>query len=88
MTLAQYHALKVWHIRHCRDRPLEKAAWDLVLMLWMCGWVGLPAALLVDAPLAFGTCGALLFLPGAYVALRRRLHRRGVLRCDWVTALR
>jgi len=28
------------------------------------------------------------FLPGAYVALRRYLHRSGRLRCDWITALR
>ena len=88
MTLTQYHALKVWHTRHCRDRPLEKSAWDLVLMLWMCGWVGLPATLLVGAPLATLGCTVLLLLPTAYVAARRRLHRRGVLRCDWVTAIR
>jgi hypothetical protein len=30
---------------------------------------------------------ALFFLPGAYVALRQRLHRAGILRCDWTVAL-
>ncbi len=32
-------------------------------------------------------CGALVFLPSAYVAVRRLLHRSGVLRCDWLRTL-
>ncbi|MDP3822712.1 MAG: hypothetical protein Q8R33_14675 [Burkholderiales bacterium] len=50
--------------------------------------MGLPVALLIDAPWAAAAGLALLFLPGRYVALRTRLHRSGRLRCDWITALR
>lgn len=85
MTLNQFHALKVWHTGH--RRPLEKNLWDLVLMFWLTGWVGLPAVLLLGQPLAGVACIALIGLPSAYVAWRKRLHRRGTLRCDWVNAL-
>jgi hypothetical protein len=88
MTLQQYHSLKVWHRRHWRDHPVEKNVWDTILTLWMSGWMGAPAALLINAPWAEAASFALLFLPGLYVALRIRLHRRGQLRCDWITALR
>ena len=88
MTLDQFHALKLWHQRHVRDRPLEKHAWDAVLTLWMMGWVGGPASFLIHVRWAAIVCLALLFLPGAYVSLRRRLHRAHLLRCDWIVALR
>ena len=88
MTLEQLHSLKLWHQRHVRDRPLEKQAWDAVLTLWMMGWVGGPTAFLIHLRWAAIVCLALLFLPGAYVALRRHLHRAHLLRCDWIAALR
>ena len=88
MTLGQFHALKVWHTRHWRDHPIEKTTWDAVLTLWLMGWVGGGAALLLGESWAVLTCLALLFLPNAYVAWRRHLHRVGRLRCDWITALR
>ena len=88
MTLDQLHELKLWHQRHVRDRPLEKHVWDAVLTLWMMGWVGGPTAFLIHLRWAALLCVALLFLPGAYVALRRRLHRAHLLRCDWMAALR
>ncbi len=87
MKLAQFERLKAWHQGHWREQPLEKHAWDMVLTLWLVGWVGLPATLLIHAGWAEIACVPLLFLPGAYVALRRRLHCRGVLRCDWTAAL-
>ena len=31
---------------------------------------------------------AVLFLPGRYVAARRRLHDKRRLRCDWIVALK
>ncbi len=88
MTLHQYHALRQWHSRHWRDHPLEKNLWEAVLTLWMTGWVGGAAALLLDLPWAQVGCMALLFLPSAYVALRARWHRTGRLRCDWIVSLR
>jgi len=88
MTLGQFHALKVWHIRHWRDHPLEKHTWDTVLMLWLIGWVGGAVSLILGVPWAELSCLMLLFLPSSYVAWRRHLHRAGRLRCDWITALR
>ena len=88
MTLQQYHSLKVWHRRHWRNHPVEKNLWEAILTLWLTGGIGLPVSLLIDEPWAAGASFALLFLPGLYVALRIRLHRRGKLRCDWITALR
>jgi hypothetical protein len=88
MTLDQLHDLKLWHQRHLLERPIEKHVWDAVLTFWMIGWVGGPASFLIHLRWALVVCLALLFLPGAYVALRRRLHRRRLLRCDWIAALR
>lgn len=87
MTLDQFHDLKTWHVRHAADRPLEGHVWNAVLTLWLVGWVGIPTAWLLGAQV-LGLAGlGLLLLPGAYVRLRRRLHRRGQLRCDWLGAL-
>ena len=88
MTLHQYHELKVWHARQGRRHPVEKAIWDTVLTLWLMGWVGGPAAYVLDRPWAEAACLAAVFLPGLYVAVRRRLHRTHRLRCDWMNALR
>ena len=88
MTLAQYHELKVWHLRHWRRQPVEKHCWDAVLTLWMMGWVGTPAAFLVDATWVELLGVTALFLPSTYVALRAALHRRRWLRCDWLIALK
>ena len=88
MTLTQFQDLKAWHLRHWREQPLEKQAWDGVLTLWMIGWVGGPATLVLQQPALAAACLALLFLPNRYVALRRRLHIKHRLRCDWLGMLR
>ena len=88
MTLAQFHRLKLWHERHRREHPLEKNLWEAVVTLWLMGWVGAPTAFLVHAAWALVVCAAFFFLPGAYVAIRRRLHYARILRCDWISALR
>jgi hypothetical protein len=87
MTLQQLHAIKLWHLAHKPENPLEYHTWDGVLTAWMVGWMGEPAALILWWPsLAFG-CALLFLTPGLYVALRRSLHRRGRLRCDWLAAI-
>jgi hypothetical protein len=88
MTLEQFHTLRLWHLRHVREQPLEKHIWDMVLTFWLAGLVGAPAALLIHAGWGLVACGGLLFLPGRYVAARRLLHSHGKLRCDWIGALR
>jgi len=86
MRLQEFHALKVWHRQHARH-PVEKNVWDAVLTIWLLGWVGAPTAFLLHAGWAEAACLGVLFLPGLYVALRRRLHRSHRLRCDWISAL-
>ena len=87
MTLDQFHDLKIWHTRHAGDRPLEAHVWNGVLTLWLMGWVGPPAAWLIGNDVEAAGALLLLPLPAAYVWLRRRLHRCGWLRCDWLSAL-
>ncbi len=87
MTLDQFHDLKLWHSRHAGDRPLEGHVWNAVLTLWLIGGVGSPAAWLLGQDLLAAAGVAMLLLPGAYVAARRQLHRRHLLRCDWIVAL-
>lgn len=87
MTLHQLQAIKLWHEAHKPDSPVEYHAWDGVLTAWVVGWMGEPAALLLWWPSLALFCAALFLVPSAYVALRRTLHRRGVLRCDWLTTL-
>ena len=88
MTLEQFNTLKLWHRTHSSNRPIERYAWDTVLLLWIAGWVGGPVALLVGAVGWAVICIALLFLPGAYVKTRKRLHAARRLRCDWLGAVR
>jgi len=86
MSLNQFHAIKDWYAGH--PRPMEQGAWDLVVCLWMMGWVGLPASLLLHLAWGVVACLAVMYLPSVYVTCRRRLHRSGRLRADWITALR
>ena len=87
MTLQQFHELKVWHQRQGRRHPVEKSLWDVVLTIWLLGWVGAPSAFLLHAGWAEAACLSVLFLPGLYVTLRRSLHRAHLVRCDWISAL-
>ena len=88
MTLHQYQELRLWHLRHWRRHPVEKNFWDVVLTLWMMGWAGGPGAMLIGQPWAVLACVGLVFLPSLYVGVRRYLHRRRLLRCDWAAVLR
>lgn len=87
MTLDQFDDLRLWH-RHHGGHPVESSLWNTVLTLWLAAWVGAPAAWLLQQDAIALAALPLLFAPSAYVALRRRLHRRGWLRCDWIVALR
>jgi hypothetical protein len=86
MTLQQLAAIKQWHMTHPLGHQVEQQVWDGVLASWVAGWTGLPAAWFLASPEVLLGCGALVLLPGLYVALRRRLHRRGRLRCDWLAS--
>jgi len=84
MTLQQLSAVKRWHISHHRQGTLEYQVWDLLLVSWVIGFVGLPPAMVLAPEAGGAACLALFLSPTLYVALRRRLHRRGRLRCDWL----
>jgi hypothetical protein len=87
MTLRQLHALKRWHVLHRCNHPVEYQAWDLMLTLWVAGLMGEPASLVLQEPLAIVGCIVLYLAPTIYVYLRRRLHRAGRLRCDWLGSI-
>jgi hypothetical protein len=87
MTLNQLSMIKRWHQTHHRDHGLEYQLWDAMLTCWVLGWMGLPAAVLLAPQAGLPVCLLLYLAPTLYVSLRGRLHRRGVLRCDWLSAL-
>jgi hypothetical protein len=87
MTLKQLAQVKRWLRLHGREYPVELYAWDLVLTSWVLGWIGVPAFLLIHAFSALPLCLGGFLLPTAYAGWRLRMHRRGRLRCDWLTAL-
>jgi hypothetical protein len=87
MTFAQLIAMKAWLVAHRHQQPVEYHACDAVLTLWLMGWMGAPAMVVLDEPWGVFVCVALFFAPGRYLRLRRSLHRRGRLRCDWLDAV-
>lgn len=87
MTLQQFQDLRVWHLRQGHRHPIERSLWETVVTVWLLGWIGTPTAFLLHLGWAEAACLGVLFLPGRYVALRRRLHRTRRLRCDWMVAL-
>jgi hypothetical protein len=86
MTLQQLQQFKQWHLNH-HGRSVELAVCDLVLGAWIGGWALLAELIVIGElwllPISLG----LTLAPMLYVALRRRLHRQGRLRCDWLAAV-
>lgn len=87
MTLAQLTALKAWMNAHRAGHPVEYHACDAVLTVWLMGWLGAPAFIVLDDPWAVIACVAMFFAPRSYWRLRSRLHTRRRLRCDWLDAV-
>lgn len=87
MTLQQLSHVKRWHARHVEDHPAEYYVFDTILTAWLMGWVFAPIALVLDAPGMLVVCLAFIAAPTLYVWMRRRLHREGRLRCDWLCSL-
>ena len=87
MTLAQLAAMKAWMVSHRAQQPIEYHTCDAVLTLWLMGWMGAPAFLMLDDPWAVLGCVALFFTPPGYLWLRRSLHDQHRLRCDWLDAV-
>lgn len=87
MTLNQQAQVRRWLVLHRHHHPVEYQAWDLMLMCWVMGMTGMPALVLIEALGWLPVCLLGFLLPSLYAELRIRLHRRGRLRCDWLTAL-
>jgi hypothetical protein len=87
MNVRQLAEVKRWHVLHRERRPVELHAWDTVLTLWPIGWMGVIPALVLHEAFGVALCVALFYAPPAYVWLRRRLHRQGRLRCDWIDSV-
>ncbi|WIV99465.1 MULTISPECIES: hypothetical protein [Roseateles] len=87
MTLQQVSQVIRWLRLHARDHRLEAQAWDVILTVWLLGWAGLPPSLLLHEWQWLPLCLLGFLMPSLYAHLRRQLHRRGQLRCDWLTAL-
>ncbi|MFM2121414.1 MAG: hypothetical protein RL722_2882 [Pseudomonadota bacterium] len=88
MTLSQLSDFKRWHVGHRQDHAIEFALCDLVLGAWVAGWTSLPAFIVIDHAGWLPASMAMVLTPEFYIGLRRRLHLRQVLRCDWLEAVR
>lgn len=84
MALDELQRIKFWLVEHRADHPVEYHLWDLVLTLWVMGWVGwFPTFAFGQgwaAPLCFGGT----MVPRLYVGWRTRAHQARRLRCDWL----
>lgn len=86
MTVDDMQRIKRWHVAHREDHPVEYHTWDTVLMLWVSGWVGWVPVYACEVIWALPLCLLAIAGPSLYVAGRRRVHRAGRLRCDWMLA--
>ena len=89
-------ALTLTHLQRIRKRLLQEHSshrieyglWEVVLTLWIMGWIGLLPAYALDLPWAFPLCAFGMLAPRLYVMGRARAHDSGRLRCDWLDQLR
>jgi hypothetical protein len=84
MKLQQLHDFKHWHMGHPHGHSVELGLCDMVLAAWVLGWMLLPVMFVLEALPMLPTSLLLTLAPSAYWALRRKLHQRGLLRCDWL----
>ena len=84
MNLAELQRIKQWQVRHRLDHPVEYHLWDMMLTLWLVGWVGWLPTFAFDAVWAAPLCFTAMCAPALYVRWRIRAHAAGRLRCDWL----
>ena len=88
MKLDELQRIKVWHAGHRATHPVEGHLWDLVLMLWLAGWIGWVPAFALDSLWCAPLCVLGMSAPDLYAGWRTRAHRRQRVRCDWLCARR
>lgn len=84
LSLAELQRIKRWHVAHRHDHPLEYQLWDLMLIGWLMGLIGLLPVTLLWGWWAAPLCAMAFLLPTAYVAWRAKAHALGLMRCDWL----
>lgn len=87
LTLVDLQRIRLWHLEHRLDHPLECQSWDLMLSLWLMGWVGWLPAFALEMSGAWPLCLLASGAPELYVRWRRRAHQRARLRCDWLDCI-
>ena len=87
LPLAELQRIKQWHTSHRHDHPLEYQLWDLVVTVWLMGWIGWLPAYAFDAFWAYPLCLMGVMTPGLYVQWRARADANGRLRCEWMDRL-
>ncbi len=85
MTLNELQRIKLWHVAHRVEHPLEYHLWDAVLTVWLVGWVGWLPAFAFEQVWTMPLCVLAMASPSIYVTWRRRAHCARKLRCDWIT---
>lgn len=83
MPLDELQRIKQWHVGHRHDHPFEGQLWDVMLTLWVMGWVGLLPTYAFQQLWAVPVCVLSIAAPGLYAGWRHRAHRARKLRCDW-----
>lgn len=86
MTLDELHQIRQWHVGHRRTHPVETHLWEMMLMLWVAGWIGWLPTFAFDALWTAPLCLLAMCAPDVYTAWRARAHRMRQLRCDWLCA--
>jgi len=84
MSLDELQRIKQWHVRHRQENPVEYQAWDLMLTLWLMGWIGWIPAFAFDALWAAPLLAVAMSAPTLYCTLRGKAHHARRLRCDWL----
>lgn len=88
LSLNELQRIKQWHVAHRHDHPIEYQLWDVALILWVMGSIGLLPTALFHAWWALPLCGIAFLYPTTYVGWRTLAHERQHLRCDWLAAPR
>jgi uncharacterized membrane protein len=84
LTLDELQRIRLWRVAHRADHPLEYHLWDVVLTLWVMGWMGIAPALVLGLTEWLPLCALALFSPSLYIGWRRRAQVQHRLRCDWL----
>jgi Flp pilus assembly protein TadB len=84
VSLNELQRIKKWHVANKAGHRVEYELLDLVLTLWLMGWVGWIPSLVLHTVWALPLCVLAMGLPTAYVRMRTNAHNARQLRCDWL----